>query len=200
MTSVLVLAPFIARGGPISDVMIASPVETYDRLRVGADIAITTAPPSPRLRGTRVLTMPLLCQLPASHPLADREHVELRELLAGPFLTAGKGSAAWAQIQQAAEGEGWSLEMASLGADAPIIQARSAAGHGPCVVVEPPRFGLVSRQLRHHGETMRCALYASWERTHYAGDDIRRVVRQLTEYVASHVPALYPEGTYAVHG
>lgn len=196
MTSVLVLAPFIAQGGAISDVVIATPAETYDRLRTGADLAVTTSPPAPRLRGTRVMTLPLLCQLPESHPLAAGDRVELRDLLAGPFLTSGRGSAAWAQIQQVAEGEGWSLEMASLGADAPIIQARSAAGNGPCVVVEPPRFGLVSRPLHHRGEPMRCALYASWERTHYAGDDIRRVVKQLADFTATHVPALYPEGTY----
>lgn len=106
MTSVLVLAPFIAQGGPISDVMIATPAETYDRLRTGADLAVTTSPPASRLRGTRVMTLPLLCQLPVYHPLADGEHVELSDLLAGPFLTSGRGSAAWAQIQQVAEGEG----------------------------------------------------------------------------------------------
>lgn len=192
MTSILVLAPFIAQGGPISDVMIASPVETYDRLRTGADLAVTTAPPASRLRGTRVLTIPLLCQMPAEHPLASRDEIELQSLLSGPFLTAGRGSAAWAQIQQAAEGEGWSLEMASVGADAPIVQARSAAGHGPCVVVEPPRFGLVSRPLHHRGEVMRSALYASWERTHYAGDDLRHVAKQLSDFAATHVPGMYP--------
>ncbi|MGM1018254.1 MAG: LysR family transcriptional regulator [Actinomycetota bacterium] len=198
MTSILVLAPFIAQGGPFSDVVVAPPVDTYDRLRTGADLAVTTSPPAARLRGTRVLTMPLLCQLPSDHPLAAGDHVELRDLLAGSFLTSGKGSAAWAQIQQAAEGEGWSLEMASLGADAPIIQARSAAGHGPCVVVEPPRFGLVSRPLHHQGRVMQCALYAGWERTHYAGDDIRRAVKLLTDFAAVHVPSLYPEGTYPI--
>ncbi len=76
----------------------------------------------------------------------------------------------------------------------------SAAGHGPCVVVEPPRFGLVSRPLHHRGEPMRCALYASWERTHYAGDDIRRVVQQLVDFTATHVPNLYPDGTYPAFG
>lgn len=200
MTSILVLAPFIAQGGAISDVMIATPAETYDRLRTGADLAVTTSPPPSRLRGTRVMTLPLLCQMPESHPLAEGDHVELRELVSGPFLTSGRGSAAWAQIQQVAEGEGWSLEMASLGADAPIIQARSAAGNGPCVVVEPPRFGLVSRPLQHRGQGMRCALYASWERTHYAGDDIRRVVSELRDFTTVHVPGLYPEGTYPAFG
>lgn len=198
MTSLLVLAPFIAQGGPFSDVMVATPVEAYDRLRTGADLAVTTSPPAARLHGMRALTMPLLCQLPADHPLAHGDHVELRDLLAGPFLTSGKGSAAWTQIQQAAEREGWSVEMASLGADAPIIQARSAAGHGPCVVVEPPRFELVSRPLHHRGQVMRCALYASWERTHYAGEDIRRAAQQLAEFAAVHVPRLYPEGTYPI--
>lgn len=43
---------------------------------------------------------------------------------------------------------------------------------------------------------MHAALYAGWERTHYAGDDIRRLVKQLSDFVATHVPDLYPEGTY----
>lgn len=191
MTSVLVLAPFIAGGGPISDVVVATPTETYDRLRTGADLAVTTSPPDSRLSSVRILPLPLLCQLPASHPLAASDRVELADLLAGPFLTSGKGSAAWAQIQQAAESEAWSMEMASFGADAPIIQARAAAGHGPCVVVEPPRFGLESRPLHHRGEPMQCALYAGWERTHYARDDIRGVVEQLTRFAARHVGGLY---------
>ena len=200
MTSVLVLAPFIARGGPISDVIVATPAETYDRLRTGADLAITTSPPDPRLGSLRLLTLPLLCQLPAAHPLAAGSHIELDELLAGPFLTSGTGSAAWGQIQQAAEGEAWSLEMASFGADAPIIQARSAAGHGPCVVVEPPRFGLVSRPLHHRGEPMQCALYAGWDRTHYARDDIRRVAEQLIRFAADHVAGLYRADTLSSAG
>lgn len=191
MTSVLVLAPFIAGGGPISDVVVATPAETYDRLRTGADLAVTTSPPDSRLSSIRILTLPLYCQLPASHPLAGSERLELKDLLAGPFLTSGAGSAAWTQIQRAAESEAWSVEMASFGADAPIIQARSAAGHGPCVVVEPPRFGLLSRPLHHRGLPMQCALYASWERTHYAREDIRRVAEQLTEFAADHVARLY---------
>lgn len=191
MTSVLVLAPFIAAGGPISDVVVATPPETYDRLRHGADLAVTTSVPDSRLSTVRVLTLPLLCQMPASHPLAAQTRPELRGMLAAPFLTSGKGSAAWTQIQRAAESEAWSIEMAGFGADAPIIQARSAAGHGPCVVVEPPRFGLVSRTLHHHGRPMTCALYASWERTHYARDDIRRAVEQLAEFALEHVGGLY---------
>lgn len=191
MTSVLVLAPFIAGGGPISDVVVATPAETYDRLRTGADLAVTTSPPDSRLSSIRILTLPLYCQLPASHALAVSDRLELRDLLAGPFLTSGAGSAAWTQIQRAAESEAWSVEMASFGADAPIIQARSAAGHGPCVVVEPPRFGLVSRPLHHRGLPMQCALYASWERTHYAREDIRQVAEQLTEFASDHVARLY---------
>jgi len=142
--------------------VVATPAETYDRLRTGADLAVTTSPPDSRLSSIRILTLPLYCQLPASHPLAASERLELKDLLAGPFLTSGAGSAAWTQIQRAAESEAWSVEMASFGADAPIIQARSAAGHGPCVVVEPPRFGLLSRPLHHRGLPMQCALYASW--------------------------------------
>jgi DNA-binding transcriptional LysR family regulator len=138
--------------------------------------------------------------MPADHPLATGEHVELRELLAGPFLTSGAGSAAWGQILQVAESEAWSLEMASFGADAPIIQARSAAGHGPCVVVEPARFDLVSRPLHHRGQPMQCALYAGWERTHYARDDIRRVAEQLIRFAADHVAGLYLEDTGARAG
>jgi DNA-binding transcriptional LysR family regulator len=191
MTSVLVLAPFIARGGPISDVVVATPVETYDRLRTGADLAITTSPPESRLSSIRIMTLPLYCQLPEAHPLATRDRVELEDVLARPFLTPGAGSAAWTQIQRAAESEAWSLELGSFGADAPIVQARSAAGHGPCIVVEPPRFGLQSKPLLHRGIPMECALYASWERTHYARDDIRRVAEQLTEFATDHVMRLY---------
>lgn len=194
MTSVLVLAPFIAGGGPISDVVVATPPETYDRLRTGADLAVTTSEPDSRLSSVRILTLPLLCQMPQSHPLAEQDHPELEEMLAAPFLTSGKGSAAWTQIQRAAESEAWSIEMAGFGADAPIIQARSAAGHGPCVVVEPPRFGLVSRPLHHRGRPMECALFASWERTHYAREDIRQVVGELAEFAAAHVSGLYVSG------
>lgn len=197
MTSVLILAPFITSGGPIADVMLAPPVDAYDRLRVGADLAVTTMPPPARLRSLRVIELPLLSQFPAAHPLANEDHVELRDLLAGPFLTAGRGSVAWTQIQQIAEGEGWSLEMVSFGADAPIIQARSSAGQGPCVVVEPPRFGLISRPLVHRGRALKCALHAGWERKHYAGDEIRHLAQQLADFAAEHVPALHSGGSPA---
>lgn len=192
MTSLLVLAPFIAAGGPISDIVISTPGEVYARLHADVDLAVTTSAPSARLRGMRLLTLALLCQVPEGHPFAQQDAVELTDLVAAPFFTPGQGSAVWAQIQQIAGREGLPLEMATLGADAPIIQARAAAGHGPCVVIEPPRFGLESRPLQHRGQTMQCSLFAGWERSHYAGEDIRRVVEQLAAFATEHVAGLYP--------
>ncbi|GAA3654256.1 LysR family transcriptional regulator [Microbacterium marinilacus] len=186
MTGVLVLAPFIAEGGAISDVVSAPPDEVYDRLRLGADFAVNTSPPPRGLQGMRLAAVTVKCEVPSGDPFATSTEVELSDLLARPFFIPGLGSAVWRAVQHSAETAGLSLELATRTANAPVAQARAAAGDGPAVVIEPPTFGLVHRPLVHEGQVLTCTLYAAWERGHYARDDIARAARDVADFLGAH--------------
>lgn len=190
MTGILLLAPFAAAGGGIADLVIAPPSEVYGRLRTGADLAVTTSQPPPQLDGLRLAPLPVQCQVPADHPFAAHEAAELAEIVAQPFFAPGHGSAVWQQVREAA-GDGFTLELATIVANAPIAQARAAAGHGPALVVEPPQFGLVTLPVVHRGSPLVCATYAGWEREHYARDDIAGVARSLRRFIRHHLTDLF---------
>lgn len=177
------IAPFVAAGGAIGDIVPAVPSDVYGRLRSGTDLAVNTAPPQRGLRGMQLASVDLRCQVPVGHPLANRESVELGEVIAVPFLMPGSGSAVQRVVSQAGELSGFALELASLTSNATLAQARSAAGQGPALVIEPALFELVSVPLRHQGAPLVVTLYAAWERTHYAHDELVRVVSELGAYM-----------------
>lgn len=185
MTAMLLVAPFIAAGGAVSDVLPAHPAAVYGKLKAGADVAVNTSPPPPGLRGVPLATLRILCQVTPQHPLAGRDRVELEDVVGEPFVVPGRGSSVWTAVQQAAEGDGLSLVMATETSNAPLAQASSAAGKGAALVLEPPQFGLVSRPLVHRGRALTSTFYAAWERGHYAGEDLLRLASALAEFMLS---------------
>jgi DNA-binding transcriptional LysR family regulator len=195
LTGIALLAPFIVAGGAVSDIVISTPGEVYGTLRGTADFAVNTSPPLKGLQGMQLLTVPLLCQVAPGHPLAEGDHVELGAVVAEPFFTPGHGATALQLIQPLAEREGFALTLVTT-ANAPIAQARAVRGHGPAIVVDPPRFGLVSLPLWHRGHPLTGALYAGWEPGHYASDDIAEVARELSVFMKGYLSTVFavPEG------
>jgi len=185
MTSMLMIAPFVAAGGPISDVLPALPVDVYARLKRGADLAVNTSPPPPGLRGVRLGTIAITCQVPPGHRFAGRDRVELAEVVTQPFVIPGHGSSIWAAVQRDAGAAGLSLEMASITSNAPLAQARAAAGVGPALVLEPPQFGLVASPFVHEGRPLTATFYAAWERGHYADRELEQVAASLATFMRS---------------
>jgi hypothetical protein len=49
-----------------------------------------------------------------------------------------------------------------------VAQALAANGHGIALVTEPPRFGLAALPATVGSAPIEVALYASWDKTHYA--------------------------------
>jgi len=186
MTAHLVAAPFIAAGGAVADVLPAVPAEVYPLLSRGADLAVNTSPPPPGLRAMQLWTLSIHVQVAPDHPLAERDRIELEEVLAAPFVVPGRGSSVRAAIEREAAGSGLSLELASLASNAPLAQARAAAGFGPAVVLEPPRFGLVAAPLEHGGRPLTATFYAAWERGHYADEELGRLAASLAAFMRSH--------------
>lgn len=177
------VAAFVAEGGAVSDIQPAAPIEVYARLRRGADIAVNTAPPPRGLRGMQLAQAHVHCQVPAGHPLAGRSSVELEEVVATPFLMPGSGSAVERVVSQAGEESGFALELGARTSNATLAQARAAAGQGAALAIEPPRFGLVAMPVRHRGRPLVVTIFAGWERSHYAHDELAQLAIELGAFV-----------------
>jgi hypothetical protein len=67
-----------------------------------------------------------------------------------------------------------------------VAQALAANGHGIALVTEPPRFGLAALPATVGSAPIEVALYASWDKTHYARHEIAGIVRALREWLDVH--------------
>lgn len=183
MTSMLVMAPFVAAGGRVADVIPAPPDDVYSKLKFGADVAVNSSAPKSGLQSRPLVSMPLQCQVMPGDDLAAADAVELTDVLARPFVVPGRGSSVRERVRMTAERVGLSLELERTASNAPMAQAQGAAGAGPALVLEPPQFGLVSRPLRHDGAALNADFFAAWEHGHYAHADIARMVETLADFM-----------------
>lgn len=181
------VAGFVAAGGAVADIQPALPADVYGRLRLGADLAINTAAPPRGLRGMEIAQLQVRCAVRADHPLAQRSKVELKEIVAEPFLMPGGGSAVERVVRQRAERAGLGLELAKLASNGRLAQALTAAGHGPALVVESAFFDLTTIPLRHRGEPLVVRFYAAWERSHYASEEIARLANDFGRYMDARI-------------
>jgi hypothetical protein len=63
-----------------------------------------------------------------------------------------------------------------------IAQALAAAGHGVAVVSDDPRYGLHALGIETEDGSLRIALHAAWDPSHYAAPVITELSWRLREF------------------
>lgn len=202
-----VLTPFIAQvhrtsqGAPgIRDVRTGDPEQTYEMLRHGEiDLAVGTSPAPAPFTSLTLAQIPLLVQTlippadtapngttPAGpSPDAVREPTaRIQELQDRRVVVPGYGSAVRHHLEAALRH--CNVHVAELRSVSSASVAQSMAAHDPdlsAVVVEPSRFALHARQIRHHAELMGIQMYAVWDPGHYAAPALRRLAGELQDWM-----------------
>lgn len=182
-------APYLAAGGPISDVRPVLPAEVYDQLQRGVDIAVNTSPPPVGLRSRELAYLGVRCMVPDGHPFCGRGSIELREVASGPFVMPGSGSAVSRIVTRLANSEGFTLDVLRS-SNGTLAQAHTAAGRGPSLVVEEPSFGLQGVQVEHNGTPLVIGFYAAWEAVHYADAEIAEAVEGFRVFMRQQIRKL----------
>ncbi|MEW1962646.1 LysR family transcriptional regulator [Microbacterium sp. NPDC077644] len=183
------VAPFVARGGPITDIRPVTPDRVYEQLQNGADVAVTTAPPPEGLRSRHLVDVGVRCVVPPGHPFSGRDSIELRAIADSPLVMPGSGSAVSRHVMQVAMSAGLVLDT-TLVSNGTLAQAHAAARKEPALVVEDLRFGLVATNVVHEGRPLLVQSYAGWDPSHYADSQIAHLVDEFGQFMRSQMRAL----------
>ncbi|CQR59720.1 LysR family transcriptional regulator [Streptomyces leeuwenhoekii] len=170
------LAPALARvrrehPGVAIDPKLADPDDALTELERGdADLAVVVGRPAgarhPGIRTVRLLDDAYHAVLPAGHPLASRQVVDLAELAGEPWVGSEPPGPCLAPIVDACAAAGFSPDFAAKSQDYATAQGFVAAGLGVSLI---PRLGL---SARHPGVVVRRVRHPEPVRT------IRAAVRE----------------------
>lgn len=180
-----VIAPFIAgmRGDtPMLTVEEVPPADAYSALWRGADLAISSVPPPPRLVGGEIARLPLLAYAPPGHPWEDEHGLRIEQLVTQPLLLLTSEHGTRQLFDQALQRAGVHCAAVFETAIPQIAQALAAAGHGVAVVSDDPRYGLRPLLIHTAEGPLRISLYAGWDASHYAAHTIAPLVDDLRAY------------------
>ncbi|MFI8946926.1 LysR substrate-binding domain-containing protein [Streptomyces sp. NPDC053750] len=188
-TVVSFLAPYMARStaGPVfRDALQTDPNDVFDVLaNSDADIGISTYPAPATLESAVLGRTPVMAQLPAGHRYADRDVLDLADLVAEPLILMSRSNVARLVLDEAVSRAGLAPDIVTETSSAALAQSLAARGSGVCLVTDGARFGLKELVVRGPEGPLTVPLYAGWDRDHYAGTALRELVARLQDFAAT---------------
>ena len=189
-TIIDVIAPFIAGtnlGGIALEAIEQVPEIAYQAVTSGeADLAMTNEPPPPELASFLVCRFPVLAYVSEGHPWSVRDSVGLEELAGVPLITSPASGTR--RVLGSLETRGLSYRVAHNVTVPQVAQALAASGQGVAILSDDPRFGLHPIRITDENDLVTVAMYASWDRSHYAADLIERCALHLQRYCQDEWP------------
>jgi DNA-binding transcriptional LysR family regulator len=182
-----VVAPWIATFGPddpVPTIRQLDPGGALAALRLGADLAIVTRPPSPALASRRLAVLPIWAYVRAEDPWARRPEVTLEELVERPLLLPPQAYRPRALLDAAVDAAGLAYRDMLECTSTQIAQALAAAGRGVAVVSDDPRFDLTPVPIRGTTGRVRIHLYAAWDAAHHAAPALAEFAERLAAFIA----------------
>lgn len=184
-----VVAPFVAgTGAPIFDTKLDIADRVYAHvLNREVDFAINTMPPPVGLRSELVGSAPLWAYFAPDHPLGDRDHLTVEDLVHDPLIVLASGTG----LRQVIDDALWPVRNRVTIAAEPVSSdlaiAMAASGRGICLDLLPTSFRLTRRPLLGaDGARITMPLYAAWQPEHFASKEIAQLTSTLTEWMAEH--------------
>lgn len=188
-----VIAPFTATFGakyPRTDVLNESPQNVFATVdSVHADIGVSTIAPPTGWSAQYLAEVPLIVQVPTTHPLAGRQNVDIRELPEYALILMASEHSARRVLDQVIAENGVRVGQFIESQSSTMAQAAAAAGRGAAVVTDEAQFGLYSVPITDHHIPLSFPLYAGWKRHHYASLQISTWAQELAQWAETN-PAL----------
>ncbi len=119
-------------------------------LALAQEYAFSPVPADPALERTDLLEDPLRVALPETHPLADRDEIDMRELEDEPWIAGKDGSFCHLVVIHSTRAAGYEPRLAHITNDFAVSYALVKAGAGVGLVPElagPPPPGVVTRPI-----------------------------------------------------
>ncbi|GAA1495323.1 LysR family transcriptional regulator [Paeniglutamicibacter kerguelensis] len=183
------VAPFIATGAPISDILPSRPADVYGLLDTGADMAVNTMTPPAQLRSQHLLSTPILVHFPGNAPFpVTKGQAELKDVARFAMQMPGYGSAVERNVRAAAGRSSIDLSLATPASNGILAQAQAAAGRGASIAIEPAAFGLNEALLIHEGDPLAVDIHAAWESDHYAAPELEALAKELATWMKYTAP------------
>lgn len=163
--------------------------EIYDRLRDGADLAVSPLTPPSGLDSLVVADLPLWAHVAPGHAWASRGHVGLHELLTQPLLLLNRSFQARRILDRAMDDADIAPDGFTEFRSGVAAQAVAASGRGVCVVTDDPHFGLVALPVHDAADRpLQVRLHAAWDPAHHGAHAIRRLAVELSAFVHTIYP------------
>lgn len=181
-----VVAPFIAGlspDDPVVDVLVADGLSAGEALARGADLAIGPVHPGAPYDSLLLADLPLWAYVPAGHPWAGQEVVDLDQLVDHPLVVLPATFPARQVLDAALLELGAAAPIRTEAANGTVAQALAAAGRGVAVVSDDPRFGLVPRPVQAPHGRLQVRLVAAWDGRHAASGLMRELAQRLSGFV-----------------
>jgi DNA-binding transcriptional LysR family regulator len=189
-TIIDVIAPFIADidlGGVALEAIEQVPEVAYRAVTSGeADLAMTNEPPPPDLASFLVCRFPVFAYVGEGHPWSARRSVSLEELTDVPLITSLASGTR--RVLGRLDGRDLSYQVAHNVTVPRVAQALAASGQGVAILSDDPRFDLHPVRIVDEGGLVTVAMYASWDRSHYAADVIESCALRLQRYCLEEWP------------
>ena len=118
--------------------------------------------------------------------------VSLEELAGVPLITSPASGTR--RVLGSLETRGLAYHVAHNVTVPQVAQALAASGQGVAILSDDPRFGLHPIRITDANDLVTVAMYASWDRSHYAADLIERCALHLQRYCQEEWPPFAEDG------
>lgn len=180
-----VLAPFLATLGdrdPVPVVRELDPSGAEQSLRAGADLAITTWPPSGRLAYRELARLPIWAYMRHDDEWSPRQSVSITELAVRTLVVMTPDFTPRRLLDSAFEAEGLPYERLIECTNAQVAQALAASGRGIAVVSDDPRFALARARIIGRQGPVLIRLYAAWDPHHHGAPTLANLAGRLADF------------------
>lgn len=185
-----IVSPFVASmtaDDPVVDVRASDGMAPAAMIAGGADLAIGSRRPPRTLASELLSRLPVWAYVRPDDPWANREFVQLNELLERNLVSLSGTSHAREALDAVVSSLGGSYASLLEAANGTIAQALAASGRGVAVVSDDARFDLVPVAIRVDSSTwLQIHLFAAWDRDSVAAPTIARIVARLGHWVDEH--------------
>lgn len=157
-----------------------------------ADLVIMPSEPPSQLASIALVELPVWAYVAPNHPWAQREEIDLEELVDERVVVATPEFMARRVLDGAINVAGLTVPDIVETNSGRVAQALVATGNGVAIVTEDAFFGLKPAKITARGHVLSVGLHAGWRADHYASEQVHALAQRLATFAQARYPQLTP--------